>query len=100
MTSLAPPSRAVIHNIGGSDIADSTRERLFTEIRQAKMSGHRVVLPDELLYNDIGLQIWSDIIHLPQYYQFRDETEILRIHGEEIASYLPNDAVLIDLGAG
>jgi len=66
----------------------------------AKLKGERPRLPDELLYDDAGLQLWSDIIYLPEYYQTRDEIALLERNGAEIASHIATGATLIDLGAG
>jgi len=66
----------------------------------AKKRGKTPVLPDELLYDGLGLHHWSEIIFRPAYYQVHDETRILQTHGMEIASYIRPSATLIDIGSG
>lgn len=57
-------------------------------------------LPDELLYQGNGQNIWSTLVLHPDYYQFRDEGELLEKNGEQLAEYMPSGCTLIDLGAG
>lgn len=57
-------------------------------------------LPDELLYDDVGLGIWAEIIFAPTFYQTHDEMAIFKYQSAEIAKYFPDDVIMIDLGAG
>ncbi|KAH0559374.1 hypothetical protein GP486_004108 [Trichoglossum hirsutum] len=58
------------------------------------------VLPSALLSDDTGLRLWSQITHLPNYYQTRDEIELLEYHGAEIARHILPGSTIIDLGCG
>ncbi|CAM1502063.1 Fc.00g040470.m01.CDS01 [Cosmosporella sp. VM-42] len=57
-------------------------------------------LPDELLYDDVGLPIWNEIIFTPEFYQTHDEIALFDAHGAEIAARVPTGITMIDLGAG
>ncbi|KAM4062883.1 histidine-specific methyltransferase, SAM-dependent domain-containing protein [Hirsutella rhossiliensis] len=57
-------------------------------------------LPDELLYDDVGLPIWNEIIFTPEFYQTHDEISLLDDHGDEIVAHLEPGVTVVDLGAG
>lgn len=57
-------------------------------------------LPDELLYDDVGLPIWNDIIFTPEFYQTHDEIAIFDNNGGEVATTVKSGITMIDLGAG
>jgi len=44
--------------------------------------------------------MWQSINRLPEYYQTRDEIELLKRNGEELAQYLEDGVTLVDLGSG
>ncbi|KAK4185041.1 histidine N-alpha-methyltransferase [Podospora australis] len=58
------------------------------------------VLPSALLSSDEGSFLWREITRLPNYYQTRDEISLLTTHGAEIASLVPPNSILIDIGCG
>src|SRR5262245_41759791 len=58
-----------ILDIGGSRLEDATRERLARILSNAATTGCSITLPDEMLYDGTGHQIWSRIIYHPDYYQ-------------------------------
>ncbi len=58
------------------------------------------VLPDELLYDDVGLPIWNEIIFTPEFYQTHDEIAMFNENGAEIAARVKSGTTMIDLGAG
>lgn len=57
-------------------------------------------LPDELLYDDVGLPIWNDIIFTPEFYQTHDEIAMFQQNGADIVSNMQPAVTIIDLGAG
>ncbi|KAF5672202.1 tRNA-specific adenosine deaminase [Fusarium heterosporum] len=57
-------------------------------------------LPTLLLYNEKGLQIFENITYLDEYYLTNYEIEILRKSSVEIASKIPEDSMVIELGSG
>ncbi|KAF2456602.1 histidine-specific methyltransferase [Lineolata rhizophorae] len=89
-----------IIDIGGSRLDSYTLGQLKSSFTGARLRGDRPCLPDELLYDDAGLQIWSDIIYLPEYYQTRDEIAILERNGSEVGSLVKPRTTLFDIGAG
>ncbi|KAK1579758.1 histidine-specific methyltransferase [Colletotrichum navitas] len=100
------PEHGSVLDIGGgkmeSHILDDLRRILFAAA-QNPPNGHAATptMPDELLYDDKGLAIWADIIFTPQFYQTRDEIVLFQRHSGELArDYIPDDATMIDLGAG
>jgi 4-dimethylallyltryptophan N-methyltransferase len=58
------------------------------------------VLPSSVLHDDEGLMMWGDMTRLPQYYQTKDEIELLQQNGADLAGSLSTTAALIDLGCG
>ncbi|KAI9774043.1 MAG: hypothetical protein M1839_001928 [Geoglossum umbratile] len=58
------------------------------------------LLPSALLSDDTGLQLWSQITCLPDYYQTRDEIQLLEQYGAEIAQHFVPGCTIIDLGSG
>ena len=60
----------------------------------------RPTLPDELLYDDVGLPIWNEIIFTPEFYQTHDEIAIFDENGASIVEQVESGVTMIDLGAG
>jgi hypothetical protein len=89
-----------IVDIGGGQVASLIYAQLQDCFVRAKAQGERPSLPEEPLYDDEGLRIWSKVIYHPQYYQTQDEIDLLVQNGKEIASYIQPGTKLIDLGAG
>jgi L-histidine Nalpha-methyltransferase len=52
------------------------------------------------LYDKLGSRLFDAITELPEYYPTRTEAAIFTAHREVLASTLPHDACLVDLGAG
>ncbi|KAK1976975.1 histidine-specific methyltransferase [Colletotrichum cereale] len=106
----ALPEHGGVLDIGGgkmaSHILDDLRGVLVAAAAERAPDGDASgrtppTMPDELLYDDKGLAIWADIIFTPQFYQTRDEIVLFQRHSEELArDYIPDDATMIDLGAG
>jgi uncharacterized SAM-dependent methyltransferase len=55
---------------------------------------------DIFTFSDRGMEIWGDVIALPNWYQTREEIGLLQRWGSEISKYIPPGAALIDLGSG
>ena len=51
-------------------------------------------------YDARGSALFDQICELPEYYPTRTETQILATHGEEMASAIGNDALLVEFGSG
>ncbi|MCA9321862.1 MAG: L-histidine N(alpha)-methyltransferase [Planctomycetes bacterium] len=52
------------------------------------------------IYDARGSSLFDDICALPEYYPTRSEDEILARRAETIASMMPEDSLLVELGAG
>ncbi|KAK3342139.1 DUF323 domain-containing protein [Lasiosphaeria hispida] len=86
-------------DIGGSQ----TLSRLQNSIAKklvSKDSLNRHFLPDVFFSDDEGLRLWHKLNCLPDYYQTRDEVELLEQWGSEIEHFIPQDCTIIDLGCG
>ena len=51
-------------------------------------------------YDALGSRLFDAITELPEYYPTRTEASVFEQHGADMARHVPNEAVLIDLGAG
>ena len=51
-------------------------------------------------YDHEGSRLFEEITRQPEYYPTRCEIEILRTHAADMASFIPDDAVLIEFGSG
>ncbi|KAM0277868.1 hypothetical protein ACHAQH_005500 [Verticillium albo-atrum] len=92
-------SHGTVVDIGGSAMSPAILARLDAALFDTP-DGSPIVLPDELLYNDNGLAIWAEIIFTPENYQTTDEIKLFKANSAEIAEYIPERSVMIDLGAG
>ncbi|OLN86271.1 Ergothioneine biosynthesis protein 1-like protein 2 [Colletotrichum chlorophyti] len=103
------PAHGAVHDIGGgqmsSNILDNLR-RVFAAASAYQDTddydgmAETPTMPDELLYDDKGLAIWAKIIFTPEFYQTRDEIVLFEKNSDEIAAYIPENATMVDLGAG
>src|SRR5438552_13890028 len=57
-------------------------------------------LSPKYFYDAAGSDLFEQITVLPEYYPTRTELSILRDCGADIAALVPNDAALIEFGAG
>jgi dimethylhistidine N-methyltransferase len=57
-------------------------------------------LDSKLLYDEKGSTLFEKITTLPEYYQTRTELAILKRYAKDMASYIGEQAVLIELGSG
>lgn len=76
---------------GNVGLRDAVREGLLAQPKRT---------PPFLLYDRLGSILFDAICEVPEYYLTRAETEILRLHGGEIASCLPAPVRLVELGSG
>ena len=102
MTStFAAPCHGDIVDIGASKMYDGVKRRLIEALETIPSPQAKPwTLPDELLYDDVGLPIWNEIIFTPEFYQTHDEIALFDTHGAEIAARVPTGITMIDLGAG
>ncbi|KAJ7218230.1 histidine-specific methyltransferase, partial [Mycena haematopus] len=69
-------------------------------------TSHRKSLPSMLLYDELGLRLYEEAAHIPEYYPFSAEEEILREKSDEIVAAMHPDLqlaaneVVLELGAG
>jgi len=57
-------------------------------------------LPSKLFYDEKGSQLFDEICELEEYYPTRTEIKIMSDNIEEIASYIGDDCLLVELGSG
>ncbi|KAL4447235.1 hypothetical protein ABPG77_007268 [Micractinium sp. CCAP 211/92] len=57
-------------------------------------------LPCRFLYDDLGSQLYEQITCLPEYYVYSAEKELLSAQAGAIATHIPNDSVIVELGCG
>lgn len=95
------PRHGDVVDIGGSRMYDDVGDRLARTLKNPPGSANtKPTLPDELLYDDIGLPIWNEIIFTPEFYQTHDEIALFDAHGSDIVARAQPGVTLIDLGAG
>ncbi|KAL0941849.1 uncharacterized protein CTRU02_204612 [Colletotrichum truncatum] len=95
------PDHGTVLDIGGGNMSSNILDDLRRVFAMAALSGQPPpTMPDELLYDDKGLAIWADIIFTPEFYQTRDEITLFKKNSVEIANYIPEGAIMVDLGAG
>lgn len=99
MSSL-PYLHEPIVDISGGKINQYLKKRVKSSLIDAYHKAETPYLPEEFLYLNNGLHIWRDLVYNPKYYQTHDEINLFRKNGEQIASYIPDNCILIDLGSG
>ncbi|MCG6864007.1 MAG: L-histidine N(alpha)-methyltransferase [Thiogranum sp.] len=57
-------------------------------------------IPPKYFYDQRGSQLFDAITELPEYYPTRTELNILEANGEQIAEFLGDDCLLMELGSG
>ena len=57
-------------------------------------------LPSKLFYDEKGSQLFDEICELEEYYPTRTEIKIMKDNIEEIASYIGDECLLVELGSG
>ena len=85
-------------DIGGSSLPSALvamiYEQLFNQSPTERLLSHL------FMYDETGLALWAQATRLPNYYQSRDEIELLQLHGAEIADHIADGCCLMDLGSG
>lgn len=94
------PRHGAVIDIGGSRMNDDLSKRLMEILEAPYSETAKPVLPDELLYDDVGLPIWNEIIFTPEFYQTQDEAVLFDEHGADIAARVQSGITVVDLGAG
>ncbi|KAL6897185.1 histidine-specific methyltransferase [Trichoderma evansii] len=94
------PSHGDVIDIGGSRLHEDVGERLAGVLTAVYGPSAKPTLPDELLYTDVGLPIWNEIIFTPEFYQTHDEIALFDAHGSDIIKRLQPGVTMIDLGVG
>jgi len=64
------------------------------------LSNPQKSLPSKLFYDEKGSQLFDEICELEEYYPTRTEIKILSDNIEEIASYIGEECLLVELGSG
>src|SRR4051812_41610973 len=64
------------------------------------LSPHPKHLPPKYFYDVAGAELFEQITRLPEYYPTRTELKILGERGGDIRGTLPDDAALVEFGAG
>ncbi|KAG0005925.1 hypothetical protein BGZ65_009870 [Modicella reniformis] len=57
-------------------------------------------IPTMVLYDDLGLQLYDEITYLEEYYLAQEEIEILERDGDKLVEHIPDNSVVVELGAG
>lgn len=99
-SAFVAPCHGAVVDIGGSNMSGDVGERLIQALKATYSPGAKPTLPDELLYDDVGLPIWNEIIFTPEFYQTHDEIALFDANGPEIAARVQSGITIIDLGAG
>lgn len=94
------PRHGDVIDIGGSCMYADVGERLTETLKAPYCSRAKPTLPDELLYDDVGLPIWNKIIFTPEFYQTHDEIALFDAYGADVAARMQEGITMIDLGAG
>jgi uncharacterized SAM-dependent methyltransferase len=94
------PRHGDVMDIGGSRMHEDVGERLARTLTAVYGPNAKPTLPDELLYTDVGLPIWNEIIFTPEFYQTHDEIALFDAHGSDIVSRVRPGVTMIDLGVG
>lgn len=94
------PAHGAVVDIGGSNMYDGIGKRLQEALTAPYSPTSKPTLPDELLYDDVGLPIWNQMIFTPEFYQTHDEIALFDKHGTDVAARCPAGVTIIDLGAG
>lgn len=91
------PRHGAVIDIGGSQMYGDVSERLMEALKAPYSANAKPVLPDELLYDDVGLPIWNEIIFTPEFYQTHDEIVLFDKHGADIAARVQQGITVVDL---
>ena len=93
MTGSLAPLTVAVHTVGRS-----ARDELIADVR-AGLGANPKTLSPRWFYDERGSDLFDRITRLPEYYQTRTETAILRAAAAEIAGAVAAEN-LVELGAG
>ncbi len=82
-----------------SKIEETQPTDLLSEVING-LSKSQKSLPSKLFYDEKGSILFDEICTLKEYYLTRTETKIMSDNIEEIASYIGDECVLVELGSG
>ncbi|MBS0219571.1 MAG: L-histidine N(alpha)-methyltransferase [Proteobacteria bacterium] len=82
------------------DHAQSADREQFQRAVLAGLSRRPRAIPARFLYDARGSALFDEICKLPEYYLTGTETDILRAHAGEIASFAGPNCALIEFGSG
>ena len=74
-----------------------------TDLRSEVINGllsSPLELPDLLLWNTKGQKLFDAFSQTPDYYLYSREIDILTRYADDMASRLPSDCALVELGCG
>jgi dimethylhistidine N-methyltransferase len=89
----ARTSKIAVHDAGWEELS-------FLDAVAEGLSRAQKAIPCAFLYDERGSHLFDRICTLPEYYQTRTETAILRAHSDEIAAAIGPRATLYELGSG
>ncbi|KAL9583867.1 MAG: hypothetical protein Q9203_004899 [Teloschistes exilis] len=79
-------------------LATSIRDELYSSLKGDEHGDK--FLPEMLLWDEEGHQLFEQVNARPEYYVHNDEIALLRKHSEEIVKQLEPGAMIIELGSG
>ncbi len=82
------------HNDIGPSILDQIHDGLHPQL------GGEKSLPTLLLYDERGLQLFEEISYLNEYYLTNAEIGLLREHAISLATVIPEECIILELGSG
>lgn len=88
------------------DIIDIRSDQASLELTDAIKKGLDVpegeqkTLPTLLLYDEVGLKLFEKITYLDEYYLTGEEIEVLEQNATDIASKIPENSIIVELGSG
>lgn len=94
----APAAPTVVPTLQRHLRPEDLREALRADVR-AGLTAEPKSLPPKWFYDARGSQLFEEITRLPEYYQTRAESSILRAHAAEMAVLAGADT-LVELGSG
>jgi len=72
----------------------------FADALMEGLAGTPKQISAKYFYDAAGSQLFDHICELPEYYQTRTETALLKRHAGEIAALMGDDAEIVEFGAG
>lgn len=72
----------------------------FADALMEGLAGTPKQISAKYFYDAVGSQLFDEICELPEYYQTRTETALLRRHAPEIAALMGDRVEIVEFGAG